>query len=395
MNPGTQVFAGLPSPVMVIKNDALNHNITALARYSEHAGALLAPHGKTTMSPQIIGRQRAAGAWAVTAATGHHVRAYRSFGVPRILLANELTDPAAISWVAAEMAAHPEFEFCCYADSAAGVALLEQGLATAPPGVRFDVLVEAGYPGGRTGCRSADQAMAVARLVAGSGRLRLAGVAGYEGTISHDRDAQTLASVAGFCDTLGKVAAAIDSAGLFEPGSGFVMVTAGGSIYYDVVARQLAGLTLPRSPVRLVLRPGSYVTHDHGADPPGDPLPEPWRRCRLEPALEIWGRVLSRPEPGAAYADFGRRDVPFDIHLPRALTVRGSDGSGARGADGITVTGLNDQHAYLSVPHDDPLAPGDWLGCGVFHPCTAFDKWRALPIVDRAYRVVDTATTCF
>jgi D-serine deaminase-like pyridoxal phosphate-dependent protein len=389
------VFTELPSPVMVLKRDALEHNIATMADYCADSGVLLAPHGKTTMSPQIIQRQLAAGAWAVTAATGSHVRAYRSFGVQRILLANELVDPVSIAWIVGELAAHPEFQFYCYVDSIAGVDLLARALSTAPSAVGFGVLVELGHSGGRTGCRSVAEALAVARAAAASDRLRLAGVAGYEGSVGHDRMAETLTAVATFCDTLGQTAAAIDGESLFDVSAEFVVVTAGGSIYYDVVARQLAGLRLPRSPARLVLRSGAYVTHDHGLYARISPFTQPGSSWTFRPALEIWGRVLSRPEPDKAYADFGRRDVPFDHDLPVPLTVRSSTGAAARNAADITVTGLNDQHAFLAVPEQDPLMPGDWLGCGISHPCTAFDKWRVVPVVDCDYRVVDTATTYF
>lgn len=394
-SPGLRVFTELPSPVMVLKQDALEHNIATMAAYCADSGILLAPHGKTTMSPEIIESQLAAGAWAVTAATASHVRAYRSFGVRRILLANELVDPVSISWLAIELAAHPDFEFYCYVDSVAGVDLLARALAAASPAVRFGVLVELGHPGGRTGCRSLTGALTVAKAAAASDRLHLAGVAGYEGSIGHDRAAETIAAVAAFCDTLGQAATIIDREGLFDTGAGFVMLTAGGSVYYDVVARQLAGLRLPRSQARLVLRSGSYVSHDHGLYARVSPFAQPGSRWTFQPALEIWGRVLSRPEPGTAYADFGRRDVPFDQDLPVPLTVRNSTGAAARDAAGITVTGLNDQHAFLTVPEQDPIMPGDWLGCGISHPCTAFDKWRVVPVIDGDYRVVDTITTYF
>ena len=59
----------------------------------------------------------------------------------------------------------------------------------------------------------------------------------------------------------------------------------------------------------------------------------------------------------------------------------------------MTVTDTNDQHAYLRVPPDDPLAVGDLVGCGISHPCTAFDKWRLIPVVDDAYTVVDAYHT--
>jgi D-serine deaminase-like pyridoxal phosphate-dependent protein len=47
------------------------------------------------------------------------------------------------------------------------------------------------------------------------------------------------------------------------------------------------------------------------------------------------------------------------------------------------------------VAEEDALKPGDWLGCGISHPCTAFDKWRYLPLVDDDYRVTDSVETAF
>jgi D-serine deaminase-like pyridoxal phosphate-dependent protein len=56
---------------------------------------------------------------------------------------------------------------------------------------------------------------------------------------------------------------------------------------------------------------------------------------------------------------------------------------------------LNDQHAYLDVSPEAPLEVGDLIGCGISHPCTAFDKWRLIPIVNDAYDVVDAVHTYF
>ncbi len=43
------------------------------------------------MAPELFRRQLEAGAWAITAATVHHVQVYRRAGVQRILFANQLT----------------------------------------------------------------------------------------------------------------------------------------------------------------------------------------------------------------------------------------------------------------------------------------------------------------
>src|SRR5262249_55824953 len=118
-----------------------------MAAYCAAAGVRLAPHGKTTMAPQLFARQLAAGAWAVTAATVGELHVCREFGIPRVLLANELTDPAGATWLAGELAARPGFECYVYADSLAGVRLLDEAVRQASPGRPLSVLVELGYPG--------------------------------------------------------------------------------------------------------------------------------------------------------------------------------------------------------------------------------------------------------
>ena len=42
-----------------------------------------------------------------------------------------------------------------------------------------------------------------------------------------------------------------------------------------------------------------------------------------------------------------------------------------------------------------PVEPGDLVGCGVSHACTAFDKWRIIPVLDDEDRVIDAVATYF
>ena len=62
------VLAGdLPLPLAVLERDALAHNVAVdAAAYARSRGIDLAPHGKTTMSPQLFRRQLDAGAWGIT-----------------------------------------------------------------------------------------------------------------------------------------------------------------------------------------------------------------------------------------------------------------------------------------------------------------------------------------
>lgn len=378
---------GLPTPVMVLKESALAHNLDLMARWCAERGISLAPHGKTTMCPELWARQLAAGAWGITVANVAQARVARAFGVERILLANELVEPVSIRWVASELATDPGFDFLCLADSLAAVEALSASAGTGRP---VGVLVELGLPGGRTGARSEEEALAVARAIAAAPGLELAGVEGYEGILHGDG---VLAEIDGFLDRLGGLVAALAAESAFD-GRAEVIVSAGGSAFFDRVAERLAP-PLADLPVRLVLRSGCYVTHDSafydhlsplGARSAGGP--------RLVAALEAWGAVLSRPEPDLALLLLGKRDAPYDIDLPLPLHV--ASGGALRDVRGqMTVTDTNDQHAYLRVSPDDPLAVGDLVGCGISHPCTAFDKWRLVPVVDDAYTVVDAYHTFF
>jgi len=378
---------GFTLPVLVLREPAVANNISAMAAYCAAAGVRLAPHGKTTMAPQLFAQQLAAGAWAVTAATVGELHVYRAFGIPRVLLANELTDPAGAAWLAGELATDPDFECYVYADSLPGVRLLDEAVRRASPARPLPVLVELGYPGGRTGCRDLAAAEAVARAVAQAGSLRLAGVAGYEGGIGRDRTPQSIGKVAAYCRELRSLGERLAATGL-APDE--LILSAGGSAFFDVVVQELASGRAGRPAPMVVLRSGVYIAFDHGLYAGIVPSPPPL----LEPALELWAHVLSRPEHGLALACAGRRDVAFDAGLPVPLRIRGRDGS-LRPATGVRAVRLDDQHCYLQLSDGAGLDPGEMVCFGVSHPCTTFDKWRVIPVIDDDYRVVDAVHTFF
>ena len=379
-------------PALVLKESALEHNVATMRDFCARQGVDLAPHGKTTMSPEIVERQLRAGAWAITAANVQQARVFRAFGVQRILIANEVVDAPSVRWLASELAADPEFECWPLVDSVQAVEAMEAALQDAPGDRRLPLLVELGFANGRTGARGIEPALAVAEGVARSPRLALAGVEAFEGAIAEPTLEQSITAVDRLLAEVGELARTLAQRRLFD-GRDEVVVTAGGSAYFDRVVALLGGLDVGR-PVRLVLRSGCYVTHDSGFYRARSPLD---RRSeggsRLRPALEAWGVVLSRPEPRLALVGFGKRDVPYDLELPVPEQVRRRSGR-CEPLTGATVTALNDQHAFVSLEGAE-LDVGDWIGCGISHPCTAFDKWRAIPLVSDAYDVVGVVQTYF
>jgi D-serine dehydratase len=389
---GWNVLAGDTStPVAVLRDAALTSNLATMRGFCEVHRVALAPHAKTHMSPQLMARQVAAGAWGFTAAVPHQVAVLLEFGVRRVLVANEITDRAALSWLAHRLHEDDGLDVLWYVDSVAGVRLAAEAMATLPAAGRAaTLLLEVGHAQGRTGVRTRETALDVARAVAAAPRLELVGVAGYEGTIGHDRTPATRRRVADFLAFLRDTFIELDEAALLAEGER--VVTAGGSAFFDQVSETLAPLR-DRGAV-VVLRSGCYLTHDNGYYERVSPdVDHEWQRQEFDAAIEVWGRVLSRPEPELALLNFGRRDVSFDMGLPTALwTAR----EGRRSpATGLSVTALGDQHAWLEVPATHDLAIGDLVGVGVSHPCTTFDKWRLLLLVDEDYGVVGGLRTYF
>lgn len=389
---GWNVLAGdLLFPVAVLKETALEHNLELMSHFCREHDVSLAPHGKTTMAPELVRRQLEAGAWGVTAATTSQVRVFRTFGFQRIVLANQLVEPAALGWIADELLNDQTFDFYCLVDSLEGVAAMEAALSEHGSARPIQVLIELGIQGGRTGCRTIEEAKEVAQAAITSQVLELAGVEGFEGIIHEPELADTLARVDAFVGQLRELATELDTIGCFDDRDE-VILTVGGSAFFDHV---VANLPPPLGkPVRLVLRSGCYVTHDSGLYATLSPLDGRGTGDPLEHALEVWGVVLSRPEPDLAIVGLGKRDVSYDIDLP--VPLHAESGSGLRSVHGqMTIFDLNDQHAYVRVPVGDQLAPGNLVGCGISHPCTTFDKWRLIPVVDDDYRVVDAVQTFF
>jgi D-serine dehydratase len=373
----------------VILESALENNLTVMATYCSDAGVSLAPHAKTTMSPQIIDRQLSHGAWGVTAATVYQVGVFADFGVTRILLANQVTDTAGLRALADIIATHQTLEVILIVDAVEGVGLLDHAFAGAGLDRPVSVLVEFGVPGRRTGARTVDALLAVAQAVHTSKHLALAGVEGYEGVLAGapspiDAIDAYLTSAVGALEGL-------MLAGLIETDR--PIFTAGGSAYFDRVVAA-ASSTIPA--VRVVLRSGCYVVHDHGKYRDVSPLDgRSDTHPTLFPALEVWASVVSTPEPGLVVVNAGRRDLSYDDRMPSAVKVlrRGSANVVAIGP--WQASGMNDQHTMYRVDAGEGIGIGDLVGIGISHPCTTFDKWKTIMVVDDEYRVIDVVETYF
>ncbi|MFE6405826.1 amino acid deaminase [Streptomyces sp. NPDC057837] len=378
---------GFATPVLALSAERLEHNLRLMETYAARHGLAFAPHGKTSMAPQLFHRQIEHGAWGITLAVPHQVRVARAFGIRRVFLANELVDAAALRWISAELDADRDFRFVCYVDSVRGVELMDAALRGAARPV--DVVVElAAGEGARTGVRTEAECAAVADAVAATRTLRLAGVAGYEGEVPKADPERVTA----WLRRLVALAADFDAAGRFA-GLDEIVVSAGGSAWFDAVADVFAEIPELSRPVLKLLRSGAYVSHDDGHYRKLTPFNRVPEEGALEPAFRLWTQVVSRPSPEQAFVNAGKRDAAYDLDLPFAQVIRREGAE--RPATGVAVTALSDQHAWLSTTPEADLEVGDWVGLGLSHPCTSFDKWQLIPVAEADGTVVDYVRTFF
>jgi D-serine deaminase-like pyridoxal phosphate-dependent protein len=384
----------LTFPQMILRWPAVLANIASMQSFCDDAGAWLAPHVKTTMAPHVIAEQLRAGAWAVTVATSRQALSCRAFGIERILLANEVTHPGEIGRLATALCEDPAFELVVLVDDPANVAAWADAVVAAGLDRPVGMLVELGWPDGRTGARDQPSLERVVRAVrAAHPRLELLGIEGYEGIAPGNSAAAREQAADGYLDSLAEAARRIlPDVSVEQP-----LVSAGGSIYFDRVVDRLGTSALPE--YQLVLRSGGYVTHDDGLYLRSSPLSATSDRlpgyARLQSALELWGVVVSRPERDLAIVGFGHRDAPARLDLP-VVRWHARLGEPARPVEpGLWIRRMDDQHAYLDLDGGFNPSVGDLVGCGISHPCEAFERWRVMLAVDDDRRVVGLIPTFF
>lgn len=371
------------TPVVALDDDAIRHNLGLMAQWCSARGLELMPHGKTTMAPELWQRQLDAGSTGITLATMGQVRTARTFGLDSIMLANAVIDEHSLHYLAVELA-DPQFRFVCWADSIATIEAMEHTLRDAGTPRPVDVCVELGAAGGRTGARTVAEAIKVAQRVAASDVVRLAGVAGYEGSLGHDRSDATLDAVRAYLQRQVELHQAVSE--LYDGGR--VFVTAGGSAYFDVVADVYGEAMGTDSRTAWTLRSGAYITHDDGFYRKISPFDEGTaggqpKAGKLRSAMRGIARVVSHPEPGLALVDGGKRDFPFDEGLPIPRQVAPDLRGTWTALTDASIIAMNDQHSYLRLTGQN-VDLGSVIAMGLSHPCTMFDKWHYLPMTASA-----------
>lgn len=375
-------------PAALLKKTALENNIAWMQRYADARGVSLAPHGKTTMTPWIFQAQQRAGAWGIGVGSAWQASAAMASGVERVLMVNQLVGRANMQAVSRLKAHYRTAEFICCIDSLANARALSTFFNERRQ--TLDVLIELGVAAGRCGCRSVEDALALAQAAAELPGLRLRGLELYEGVL-HGDDPQP--QVEALLRQAADLACRMEH--LVE---GEFVLTGAGTVWYDVVCNIWLAAKKPAR-CRIVIRPGCYITHDRGiydiaqkALVARDPI-----ACDLggdlTSALELMAMVQSVPEADRAVVNFGKRDCAFDAGLPQPV-ARYRNGA-QLSAEGIESVGIMDQHCMLRLAPGSDVQVGDILVFGTSHPCLTFDKWKTLLLVDEQYNVLEELDTLF
>ncbi|WP_415720795.1 amino acid deaminase [Photobacterium ganghwense] len=378
-------------PAAVLRQSSLTNNLNWMQQFARHHQVQLAPHGKTTMTPALFEQQLAAGAWGITVATAPQAEVAVEAGAKHILMANQLVGKANIAMVRRLQQQHAVTFYCCV-DSAENARQLSQAFEQGSQPLH--VLIEYGVPGGRCGCRSEQDVVALAETIHTLPGLILCGIEVYEGVI-HGANAE--ADIRAFLASAINTVEHLTERQLITRSQ--PVITGAGSAWYDVVAESFAD----HPHLLAIIRPGCYLIHDTGIyqDAQANVMARAKRNqgaaCDLggdlESALEIWAYVISRPEPGKAVIGMGKRDVAFDAGLP--IPERGYRNGHALDIDGLKAIAIMDQHTFVEVPEGHDLSVGDMIAFSTSHPCLTFDKWRYLCVADEDYNVSQWVETLF
>lgn len=377
-------------PAAVIKKSALDNNIQWMQRYADTRGVSLAPHGKTTMTPWIFLQQQQAGAWAIGVGSAWQASVAMASGIQRVLMVNQLVGKANMQLISELKNQYPQVDYLCCVDSIDNAHALSAFFAS--KNQTLDILLELGVPGGRCGCRTAEQARVLAEAISHLPALRLRGLELYEGVLHGDNPQPKV-------EALLREAAAL-ACQLERYVEGEFILTGAGSVWYDVVCNVWLETEKPTN-CRIVIRPGCYITHDAGIylEAQDAIVARDRTACDLGgdlvSALELVAMVQSVPEPSRAIVNFGKRDSAFDAGLPQPIAHYRAGKPREMAAKSIETTGIMDQHAMLKLTPESDVKVGDILVFSTSHPCLTFDKWKALLLIDDSYNVLETLETAF
>jgi D-serine dehydratase len=387
-------------PLISLDLRTFEANTEAVMRFLAKEGALIAPHAKTPMSVAIARRLQDAGAWGATVADARQASAMLEGGLSRLILANQVGGLNGARRLASLLWHHPLVEFHVFVDSVEGVDALaaawksESSRGKGMPPLGLMIELGAGRAGLRDDQAAVDLFEHIQALPPEIG-LRISGIAGYEGASTVADQAESERRVDALMHRMAKLHGIVRAQ--LGPGTPLIL-TAGGSLWFDRVMSCLGPVCAADGRTRLILRSGALFFSDHGVYKRGLAAMETrgvGMAGQIAPALRLWADVLSVPEPDLMIAGLGMRDAASDQGVPTPLRIW-RDGQCLSSADHVVIEKFNDQHAFVRYKGEGQrLAVGDILELGLSHPCTNLDRHRLIWGLDENHCVRCALPTCF
>lgn len=382
-------------PAASLSQSAINHNQLWMEKFAEKFNFLLAPHGKTTMLPDLFNLQVASPCcFGMTLATVGQVTVAFNNGIKRVLMANQLVGQCNMDIVSTLMAKDQTFEFICLVDSAANVDQLGKFFGKRKQNIK--VLVEYGIDGGRTGIRDETQETAVLTALRNwSNSISVVGVEFFEGILQDETEVRRFINW-----SLSRLQKLV-SENVFVNDE--IIITGAGTAWFDIVSKDFLKFEAD-CPFRLkkIIRSGCYLIYDSGLYTSMEKrvlnlkLGEEKEELKilsesLRPAFKLWAYVHSVPEKNLAIIGMGRRDAGTDSGFPivhlhfrpgqKAPTYFDKNTS-------LEIFKMMDQHSFLRIGDSDDIQVGDILAFDIYHACTTMDKWRNVLLIDDQYNVL-------
>lgn len=292
----------LNTPALGVDLDAMEGNIRAMAELARTYKVAVRPHAKAHKSARVAKMQIQAGAVGVCCATLGEAEAMAAGGVPDLLITAPVSVGPKQQRVVPLM--NSVQRLCVVVDALNTVdALAALAARSGGPGRELAILIDVDVGQRRTGVTSPELAVELARRIARSPGLRLAGIQGYAGNLQH---VVPFEERAGKCKEVHERARAVRD---HLQHNGFRC---------DVVSGAGTGTLIndAASGVFTELQPGSYIYMDAQYETIEIAVKNghPFRT-----ALRFFTRIIDTPHPGNATTDGGTKAMASDGPAPRVV----------------------------------------------------------------------------
>jgi D-serine deaminase-like pyridoxal phosphate-dependent protein len=318
----SDLFPELDTPALLIDLDVLERNLDRMTASTRAAGCGLRPHFKAHRLAEVCRRQVDRGAHGITCAKLGEAEALADAGFDHLLVANEVVGPH--KWRRLARLA----ERC---DVLVGIDDLEVARRTAAAarecGTAVGVLVEVNIGLDRCGVAPGPATVDLARRCADMPGLQLRGLMGYEGHVvplaRGEKEAACRRDVAHLTSTAEECR---------QAGLPVEIVSAGGTGSWDITAG-CPGVT--------ELQCGTYALMDILFREVGG--------APFDYGCTVLSTVISRPAPGRAITDAGKKSIHPSFGMSRPVDLPGAE-----------LVTLYSEHGGLRLSDDTPsLKPGD------------------------------------